>query len=51
MRFVMETLSRHIDTIAQNMEGTSRNMYEFSRHIRQNPGLLLGGTPPAEKAK
>jgi len=51
MRFVMETLSRHIDTISQNLEGTSRNLYEFSRHIRQNPGLLLGGTPPKEKAK
>ncbi len=51
MRFVMETLSRHIDTISQNLEGTSRNLYEFSRHIRQNPGLLLGGQPPAEKAK
>lgn len=51
MRFVMETLSRHIDTISQNLEGTSRNMYEFSRHIRQNPGLLLGGQPPVDKAK
>ncbi|WP_135075663.1 MlaD family protein [Terasakiella sp. SH-1] len=51
LRFVMETLSRHIDTISQNLEGTSRNMYEFSRHIRQNPGLLLGGTPPTDKAR
>jgi len=51
MRFVMETLSRHIDTISQNLEGTSRNLYEFSRHIRQNPGLLLGGQPPVDKAK
>ncbi|NVK20243.1 MAG: MCE family protein [Methylocystaceae bacterium] len=51
LRFVMETLSRHIDTISQNLEGTSRNLYEFSRHIRQNPGLLLGGTPPAAKAE
>ncbi|MDV7339985.1 MlaD family protein [Terasakiella sp. A23] len=51
LRFVMETLSRHIDTISQNLEGTSRNLYEFSRHIRQNPGLLLGGTPPTKKAE
>lgn len=51
LRFVMETLSRHIDNISQNLEGTSRNLYEFSRHIRQNPGLLLGGTPPAAKAE
>lgn len=51
LRFVMETLARHIDNISQNMEGTSRNMYEFSRHIRQNPGLLLGGTPPVDTAE
>ena len=51
LRFVMETLSRHVDTIAQNMEATSRNMHEFSRHIRQNPGLLLGGTPPQDQAQ
>lgn len=51
LRFVMETMSRHVDTISQNMEGTSRNMYEFSRHIRKNPGLLLGGTPPADNAQ
>ena len=51
LRFVMETLSRHIDTISQSLEGTSRNMYEFSRHIRQNPGLLLGGTPPSDNAQ
>jgi len=51
MRFVMETLSRHTDTISQHLEGTSRNLYEFSRHIRQNPGLLLGGQPPVDKAK
>ena len=25
-------------------------MYEFSRQIRENPGLLLGGTPPKDQA-
>ena len=34
----------------QNLEGAARNMYEFSRQIRQNPGLLLGGTPPEDAA-
>ncbi len=28
-----------------NLEGTTRNMNEFSRLIRQNPGLLLDSTP------
>jgi len=50
-RYVVESVSRHIDSINQNMEGAARNMYEFSRQIRQNPGLLLGGTPAEDQAK
>tara|TARA_B100000315_G_scaffold251128_1_gene285391 strand:- start:628 stop:1623 length:996 start_codon:yes stop_codon:yes gene_type:complete len=50
LRRVTDSLARHINTINQNMEGAARNMYEFSRQIRQNPGLLLGGTPPVDKA-
>jgi len=46
----LETVSQHIDTITYNLEGTSRNMNEFSRQIRENPGLLLGSTPPKDKA-
>ncbi len=51
LRHTVETISRHINAINQNMEGASRNMYEFTRQIRKNPGLLLGGSAPAEKAK
>lgn len=50
-RYIVETVSRYIDTINQNMDGAARNMYEFSRQIRQNPGLLLGGQPPEDNAK
>lgn len=50
LRHVMESLARHIDGINQNLDLTSRNMAEFSRHIRQNPGLLLGGKPPRDEA-
>lgn len=50
LRHVVESVAQHIDTLNQNMEGASRNMYEFSRQIRQNPGLLLGGTPPRDQA-
>ncbi len=46
----LEVVSEHIDTITYNLEGTSRNMNEFSRQIRENPGLLLGSTPPKDKA-
>lgn len=45
-----ETLARHIDSINHHLDGAARNMYEFSRQIRQNPGLLLGGTPPPDNA-
>jgi phospholipid/cholesterol/gamma-HCH transport system substrate-binding protein len=34
-----------------NLDGASRNMNEFSRLIRQNPGLLLGGSPREETAR
>jgi len=51
LRHTVETVSRHINAINQNLEGASRNMFEFSRQIRKNPGLLLGGTAPAEKAQ
>jgi len=51
LRHVMRSMARNIDSITQNLDGTSRNMYEFSRQIRQNPGLLLGGTPPVDAAR
>lgn len=50
LRHVVDSVARHIDSVNQNMEGAARNMYEFSRQIRQNPGLLLGGTPPRDEA-
>lgn len=48
-RYIVESVSRHIDAINQNMEGAARNMYEFTRQIRQNPGLLLGSQAPEDK--
>ena len=49
LRHVAESLARHIDATNQNMEGAARNLNEFSRQIRQNPGLLLGGTAPKDR--
>jgi phospholipid/cholesterol/gamma-HCH transport system substrate-binding protein len=51
LRHVTGTVARDIDSVNQNLEGAARNMYEFSRQIRQNPGLLLGGTPPKDAAQ
>ena len=50
LRYVVDSMARHVDALNQNMEGAARNMYEFSRQIRKNPGLLLGATPPPDKA-
>ena len=41
--------SQHIDAIAHHLEGASRNMHEFTREIRENPGLLLRGSIPSDK--
>lgn len=48
LRRTLEEVADHTGVILHDMEGTSRNMNEFSRQIRQNPGLLLGGKPPRE---
>jgi len=48
-RYIMQSLARNIDSFNHNISGTARNMNEFSRLIRQNPGLLLGGSPREDK--
>jgi len=47
-RYTLRTISRNIDSIMQNVDVTSRNLNEFSREIRQNPSMLLGGSNPRE---
>ena len=47
-RYTLRSIAQNIDSINHNLAGTTRNMNEFSRLIRQNPGLLLGGTPREE---
>jgi phospholipid/cholesterol/gamma-HCH transport system substrate-binding protein len=48
VRYTLGAMARNIDTLVHNLEGATRNMNEFSRLIRQNPGLLLNGTPRQE---
>ncbi len=50
LRDVLGTVAQNMDSIVHNLDSTSRNFSEFSREIRQNPGRLLGGDPPADKA-
>lgn len=49
-RYIVDSVSRHIDAINQNLENAARNMNEFTRQIRQNPGLLLGGKAAPDAA-
>jgi phospholipid/cholesterol/gamma-HCH transport system substrate-binding protein len=51
IRHTAASVARYVDSINHHLEGASRNMYEFSRQIRQNPGLLLGGTAPKDNAE
>lgn len=48
LRATMESISGNIDSIIYHLEGSSRNLHEFSRHIRANPGVLLRGSSEAE---
>lgn len=44
LRYTLGSLSQRVDAITYNLEGTSRNLSEFSRTIRNNPAVLLRGT-------
>ena len=49
-RYSTDTIARYVDDIAHNADATARNMAEFSRSIRENPGLLIGGATPQDPA-
>lgn len=51
LRYTMSVVSENVDAIAHNLEGASRHMNEFSRQIRQNPGVLLRGTETPEERR
>jgi phospholipid/cholesterol/gamma-HCH transport system substrate-binding protein len=46
LEYILRAVAQNIDAITNNLEGSTRNMNEFSRLIRQNPGLLLSGGNP-----
>ena len=47
----LSVISTHIDAITHHLEGSSRNMHEFTRQIKENPGLLIRGSAQTEEAK
>ena len=50
LRYTLDTISRYIDDISHNTDATTRNLAEFSRAIRENPGLLVRGSPQDDQA-
>jgi phospholipid/cholesterol/gamma-HCH transport system substrate-binding protein len=48
LRTSLQAVSGRIDSIMLQVDSTTRNMQEFSREIRANPGRLLTGAPPQD---
>lgn len=48
LRVTLQAVSSRIDAIVEQLDGTTRNMQEFSREIRNNPGRLIGGARPED---
>ena len=44
----LEAVNAHLDTILYHVEGSARQLHEFSRAIRENPARLLRGTAKDE---
>lgn len=47
-RHTLATLARHIDAITSNLEDTTRDLNEFGKQLRANPGVLLRGRETAD---
>ncbi|MDH5472625.1 MAG: MlaD family protein [Gammaproteobacteria bacterium] len=50
LRESMGVISENLQSIMYNIETSTRNMNEFSRQLRDNPGVILSGKPPADEA-
>ena len=50
LRKTMDIVSSNIGSIVYNLDASSRNMNEFSRQLRDNPGAILGSKPPVDNA-
>ena len=48
LRYILRSVAQNIDAVNYNLEGTSRNMFEFSRLLRQDPSVLLRGSAAGE---
>ncbi|MBI3188067.1 MAG: MCE family protein [Gammaproteobacteria bacterium] len=44
----VESVTTNMDAILYNLDASSRNMNEFTRQLRNNPGVLLGSKPTVD---
>ncbi len=51
LRDSLDTVSEHIHAIMYNLDASSRNVNEFTRQLRGNPGVILGSKPPVDQAE
>jgi len=51
LRRTMAAIARRIDSITSDLESTTRNMNEFSRQLRENPGVLVRGRETSDAGK
>ncbi|MDH5327400.1 MAG: MlaD family protein [Gammaproteobacteria bacterium] len=51
LKKIVTSIAKTVDSVVYNLDTSSRNINEFSRQIRQNPGLLLGGSSPSDQAE
>lgn len=47
----LSVMSTHIDAITHHLEGSSRNIHEFTRQIKENPSLLIRSSAQSDKAE
>jgi len=47
----LTTVAEHIDDLMYGLEGTIRNLNEFSREIRENPSLLISSSPQNDQGE
>jgi len=51
LRHTLGSISRRIDSVTSDLESTMRNMNEFSRQLRENPGVLVRGRETNDAGK
>jgi phospholipid/cholesterol/gamma-HCH transport system substrate-binding protein len=51
LRTSMDVVATNINSVVDHIDTTARNMSEFSRQIRSNPGVILNSKPPKDEAE